>query len=210
MSLGCIPIRQSTCTQHDHRHDHKDHGHRSQKLRRERRVGLLECLAHSLQPFGATGERSPRHRLAQTLGITPRYSDVPLGQTVQSDFGHPVIQAFLAAGVQVRALQPPVEHLSVEGQLTHSGDKAQLPGTHIEHDEHESLRMSVEEELIAVPVVVIAQFQNLFLGCASMKTTDAPEREIPDHLTGEGVPGSPHVEHADALSELHRSDLYPN
>lgn len=103
----------------------------------------------------------------------------------------------------MRTLQSPVEHLCIEGQLTYSGNKAQFTGAHVQHDEHENLRVSVEEKLIPVPVVVVAQFKNLFLGCAGMQAADAPEREIPDHLTGEGVPGSPHVEHANALPELH-------
>ena len=107
----------------------------------------------------------------------------------------------------MRALQPPVEHLCVEGQLTHSGDEAEFAGAHVQHDKHESLSVAVEEELISVPVVVVAQFKDLFLGCAGMQAADAPEREIPDHLTGEGVPGPPYVEHADALPELHLGNL---
>lgn len=107
----------------------------------------------------------------------------------------------------MRALQSPVEHLCVEGQLTHSGNKSEFAGAHVQHNKHESLSVAVEEKLIPVPIVVIAEFEDLFLGCAGNQAADASKREIPDHLTGEGVPGSPDVKYADALPELHFDNL---
>lgn len=205
--LGGVPVGQGAGAQHDHRDDHEHDGHRRQQLRPDRRVGLLEGFAELLQPFGGTRERSHQHRLAgAALDLVLQNSAVLLGH-VQPHLGHPVIQALLAARVQVRALQPPVEHLGVEGELTFAGHEAEFAGAHVQHDEDERLRVSVEEELVAVPVVVVAQFQDLFLGGAGMEAADAPEREIPDHLPGEGVAGSPHVEHTDALSKLHVGNI---
>lgn len=109
----------------------------------------------------------------------------------------------------MRALQPPVKHFCVEGQLTHSRNKSEFAGANVQHDEDKSLCVAVEEKLIPVSVIVITQFKDLFLGCACMQAADAPEREIPDHLTSEGVPGSPNIEHADALSELHLGNKCP-
>lgn len=206
LPLGGVPVWQGAGAQHDHGDDHEHDGHRRQQLRPDGRVGLLEGVAELLQPFGGTRERSHMHRLAWALDPVVQNSAVLLGH-VQPHLGHPVIQALLAARVQVRALQPPVEHLGVEGELTFAGHEAEFAGAHVQHDEDERLRVSVEEELVAVPVVVVAQFQHLFLGGAGMEAADAPEREIPDHLSGEGVAGSPHVEHADALSKLHVGNI---
>lgn len=93
------------------------------------------------------------------------------------------------------ALQPPVDHLVVEGELAHVRHEAQVAVPDVQHDEAEGLRVPVEEVLVPLPVVVVAHLQNVLLREAAVQAAHPAQREILQHLPGEGVPGAPDVQH---------------
>lgn len=75
---------------------------------------------------------------------------------------------------------------------------------HVEHDEAESLRVTVEEVLVPLPVVVVAHLQHVLLRQAAVQAAHPPQREILQHLPGERVPGAPDVQHhGGAAAKVH-------
>lgn len=111
-----------------------------------------------------------------------------------------VIEAALAARLEVSTLQTPVEHLVVEGQLAHVRHKAQLAVLQVQHDETERFRVPIEEELISVKVVVVTQLQQLALRAAAMQLAESAERESLHELRREGEPAATDVQDTKAAS----------
>lgn len=127
-----------------------------------------------------------------------------LGRVIGARLGHAVVEAALAAVVEVGALQPPVDKLVVEGELAHVRHKAEVPVPDVEHDEAEGLRVTVEEVLVPLPVVVVAHLQHVLLRQAAVQAAHPPQREILQHLPGERVPGAPDVQyHGGAAAKVH-------
>ena len=173
--------------QADRRGGHEEDGQTSEDLPGEPRLRVLHHLAqpaHEEPPAGRVHGGPPGLPLPlQGLLLAQ------LGQVVQLPQQRPQ-----AALLQVGFFDAPVGQLLLEGQHAHLPQEDQLASSQEAHDHPESAGAPVEEELLVVLVVIVAELRDLLVAPAEAEFAQAAQRELVQRAPRKQVPPAPNID----------------